>query len=137
MSRTAEKREILIRTGQVAIRARLLATPTADRIWRALPIYANAHTYGDEVYFAVGAWDAPREQIPCEPGARDVVAAGELAYWPDRDCIAIGFGPTPASRHGEIRFDAPHNIWATALDDVTLLRGVYDGDLVAVIPADS
>ena len=32
-------REVLIRAGQVAIRARLFDTPTADRIWSALPIY--------------------------------------------------------------------------------------------------
>ena len=35
-------REILIQAGKVAIRARLLETPTAERIWAALPIYAEA-----------------------------------------------------------------------------------------------
>ena len=49
-------REIVIRAGQVAIRARLLETPTADRIWEALPIYASANTWGREVYFP-----APRD----------------------------------------------------------------------------
>ncbi|MFN3868607.1 MAG: cyclophilin-like family protein [Hyphomicrobiaceae bacterium] len=125
------KREILIRTRAIAIRARLLDTPTADRIWHALPIYAHVRTWGREVYFTAS--------IACgrEAEVRDVVVAGELAYWPDGDAIAIGFGPTPASQGGEIRLASPCNIWAVALDDVTALGSARDGDPIAVIQADS
>lgn len=124
-------REILIRAGTVAIRARLLETPTADRIWKALPIYAQARTWGEEVYFSAPV-SAGREA-----GARDVVQAGEIAFWPDGDAIAIGFGPTPVSRNGEIRLASPCNIWAVALDDVRQLKAVYAGERVAVMEADS
>ncbi len=124
-------REIVIRAGQVAIRARLLETPTADRIWEALPIYASANTWGREVYFP-----APVTSDP-EPGAKDVVKAGEIAFWPDGDAIAIGFGPTPLSKRGEIRLASPCNVWAMALDDVEQLKGVYAGERVAVLEADS
>ncbi len=82
-------REIVIRAGNVEIRARLLETPTAERIWAALPIYASARMWGHEVYF-----QAP-VRTDAEPDARDVVSAGEIAFWPDEDAIAIGFGPTP------------------------------------------
>lgn len=123
--------EILIRVGDIAIRARLLATPTAERIRQALPIYSTANTWGEEVYFTAGV-DAPREAK-----ARDVVTAGEIAYWPDGDAIAIGFGPTPISRSGEIRLASPCNVWATALDDVRTLLGVPAGARVAVLAADS
>ncbi len=44
-------REILIRAGEVEIRVRLLDTPTANRIWQALPVYSKAQTCGQEVYF--------------------------------------------------------------------------------------
>ena len=89
-------REILIRVADVAIRARLLDTKTADRIWAALPIYATAQTWGQEVYFATPV------AVATEAGARDVIKPGEIAFWPDGDAIAIGFGPTPISRDGEI-----------------------------------
>ena len=122
-------REIVIRAGKVAIRARLLKTPTADRIWAALPIYARAQMWGHEVYF-----HAPVSS-DCEAEARDVVHAGEIAFWPDGDAIAIGFGPTPVSRRGEIRMASPCNIWALALDDVSSLKSVHPGEEVAVIEA--
>lgn len=124
-------REILIRAGTVAIRARVLDSPTGDRIWAALPIYSKAQIWGDEVYFNVPV-SADRE-----PGARDVVEAGEIAFWPDGDAIAMGFGPTPISRHGEIRLASPCNVWAIALDDVRQLSAVRAGERVAVMEADS
>lgn len=124
-------REILIRVGEVAIRARLLDSATADRIWSALPIYAKAQTWGQEVYFKTPL------SAPVEESARDIVERGEIAFWPDGDSIAIGFGPTPISRNGEIRLASRCNIWAHALDDVRVLRKVHAGESVAVIEADS
>ncbi|HRY06753.1 MAG TPA: cyclophilin-like fold protein [Hyphomicrobiaceae bacterium] len=124
-------RDILIRAGDVAIRARLLDTATADRIWQALPIYAKAQTWGQEVYFGTPL------SVAREADARDVVEAGEIAFWPDGDAIAIGFGPTPISRNGEIRLASPCNVWARALDDVAVLRSVHAGERIAVLQADS
>ncbi|MGI9404061.1 MAG: cyclophilin-like fold protein [Hyphomicrobium sp.] len=122
-------REIVIQAGNVEIRARLLETPTAERIWAALPIYASARMWGHEVYF-----QAP-VRTDAEPDARDVVSAGEIAFWPDGDAIAIGFGPTPLSRRGGIRLASPCNIWALALDDVSRLKSVHAGEEVGVVSA--
>lgn len=124
-------RDILIRVGDVAIRARLLETTTADRIWAALPIYSRAQIWGREVYFATPL------SVQREADARDVIEAGEIVFWPDGDAIAIGFGPTPISRNGEIRLASPCNVWAHALDDVSALKSVHAGERIAVIQADS
>lgn len=122
-------RELLITVGGVSIRARLLDTPTANQIWNALPIRAKAQTWGNEVYFSTSVSSAP------EPDARDVVSAGEIAYWPDGDAIAIGFGATPISRDGEIRLASPCNVWAEALDDVRSLLAVHAGEEISVVQA--
>ena len=124
-------RHILIRAGNVAIRARLLATPTADRIWESLPICGSVQTWGQEVYFRTPF------SHDLEPDARVVVSKGEIAFWPDGDAIAIGFGATPISKRGEIRFTSKCNVWAVAIDDVDQLKGVYPGEEVSVVEADS
>jgi hypothetical protein len=122
-------RHILIRAGKVTIRARLLATPTADRIWSALPISGPAQTWGKEVYVRTPiSHDA-------EPDARVVVSKGEIAFWPDGDAITIGFGATPISKRGEIRFTSKCNVWAVAIDDVDQMKHVYPGEEVSITDA--
>ncbi len=119
-------RKIRITVGAVELTAELLDTPTADAIWRALPIASTARTWGDEVYFAVPV------DVPREADAKNVVEAGELAYWVEGSSIAIGFGRTPISHGDEIRLAAKTNIWGRALADVTQLKAANDGDPVTV-----
>ena len=117
---------ITITIGDVSIRAELLDTPTADAIYAALPIDSSANTWGDEVYFSIPV------QANLEPDARDVVEAGELAFWVEGNSIAIGFGPTPISQGDEIRLAARTNIWGRALDDVRQLKSVLPGAAIHV-----
>ncbi len=119
-------RQVVIHAGDVSIRARLLDTPTADEIWRCLPLHGSARTWGPEIYFHTSV------QAEAEPEARDIVSLGEIVFWPAGDAIAIAFGPTPLSRNGELRLAAPCNIWAMALDDVATLRSVHAGEAISI-----
>lgn len=112
--------------GQVTLEAELFDTPTADAIYAKLPFTSTASTWGDEVYFSTPV------HVTKEPDAKDVVEAGELAFWVEGDSIAIGFGPTPVSRGNEIRLAARTNIWGKTLKPVTRLKEVGDGDPVKV-----
>lgn len=117
-------RRIRFTIGSVEISARLLDTPTADAIWAALPFSSEALTWGEEVYFAAPV------AVDREAGARDVVEAGEIAFWVEGASIAIGYGRTPVSRGEEIRLAAPVNIWARAEADVRELAAVAAGDRI-------
>jgi uncharacterized protein len=119
-------RKLKMTIGDVEISAELFATQTADAIWAALPFDALAMTWGKEVYFETPA------NASLESDARDVVDAGELAFWADGNAIAIGFGPTPASHGDEIRLVEPTNIWGRALDDVSKLSRIRAGATVRV-----
>ncbi len=67
-----------------------------------------------------------------EAGARAVVTPGEIAYWPEGPCIAIGFGRTPISQGNECRLASPCNIFAKATSDVKALGKVRAGTKIKI-----
>ena len=113
--------QIQIRIANIILTATLRNTPTAQAILAALPIDSRAQTWGEEVYFSTPI------SVELEPDARDVVQPGELAFWIEGSCIAIGFGPTPISQGDEIRLAARTNIWADTKDDVRQLKIIQTG----------
>lgn len=119
-------RKLKMIIGDVEIDVELFDTPTADAIWASLPFGSSAETWGDEVYFSTPV------SANLEPNAKDVIEAGELAFWVEGSSIAIGFGPTPVSHGKEIRLVAPTNIWGRALQDVKQLRRVRAGAPIRV-----
>jgi hypothetical protein len=112
--------------GTLVLDAELRDTPTAQLVAAALPIASSALVWGEEVYFEVPV-EAAREG-----DARAEVVPGEIAYWPDGHCIAIGFGRTPISQGDETRLASPCNIFATALSDVKALAEVKAGTRIRV-----
>jgi uncharacterized protein len=110
----------------LTLEAELLDTATARAIAAALPISSSTLTWGEEVYFEVPV------KVAAEKDARAVVTPGEIAYWPDGHCIALGYGRTPISKGNETRLASPCNIFAQAIGDVKMLAKVRAGTAVKV-----
>jgi uncharacterized protein len=112
--------------GTLTLEAELADTSTAKAVLAKLPYDARVMTWGEEVYFDVPV-DAPRE-----PDARAVVTPGEVAYWPDGPCIALGYGRTPISKGDECRLASPCNIFGKLIGDAKALARVKAGTSVKV-----
>lgn len=106
--------------------AALEDNPTADAIWAALPIAAQANRWGDEIYFEIAV------QLPQADDARDVLEAGELGYWPVGHAFCIFWGPTPASRGSEIRAYSSVNVFGRLEGDPKAFDPVGSGAAIKI-----
>jgi len=101
----------------------LNSTKTADAVWESLPLGGAGRRWGQEVYF----------QVPLKleaESARQVVSFGDVAYWPDGNCICVFFGLTPASQGDEIRAASPVNIVGRVINDPRVFDAVSDTEVV-------
>ena len=114
-------KRIRIITGELKVEAELNESKTAQLIWEALPIEGKNNLWGEEIYFAIPV------KAESEPGAREVVSAGELGYWPPGHAFCIFFGPTPASRGDEIRAASAVNVIGKVSSDPKVFLKVKDG----------
>jgi hypothetical protein len=119
-------RKIRISSGGVTAIAVLHENATADAIWGALPLTARGNRWGEEIYFEIPV------HLPGAEDARDLLEAGELGYWPVGHAFCIFWGPTPASRSGEIRAYSPVNVFGRLEGDPLAFDPVPGGAEVQI-----
>jgi hypothetical protein len=118
------ERRITITAGKVSAQAVLTDSPTATQIWEALPIEGRGNIWGDEIYFSIPVRATP------EKDAREIVAVGELGYWPPGTAFCIFFGPTPASTDHRPRAASAVNVIGKVVGDATVFKSVASGTRV-------
>ena len=118
--------KINISVGNISLEAEMLDTPTASKIFEALPLESSANVWGDEIYF-----DIPL-RIEQEPDARADVAVGDLAYWPAGPAFCIFFGPTPVSTDDQPRAYSPVNVFGRVTGDVRQLKEILNGAKIKI-----
>ena len=103
----------------------LNGSATSSALWDVLPITARAQTWGDEIYFSIPV-------TADEEDARETVELGAIGYWPPGAALCLFFGPTPASRRGEIRPASPVNLLGMIERDATALKAARAGAEITV-----
>ena len=119
------RREINITAGELELKAWLNETNTATKIWEIIPITSRVNLWGDEIYFP----------IPLDTGLeneKEIVALGDIAYWPQGKAMCIFFGKTPVSKGEEIRPISPVNVIGRIEGDPRLLGKVKPGEKIAI-----
>ena len=119
---------IKLKFSNYTLNIKLRSTNTANAIKNILPFKSIVKTWGDEIYFEIPI----EKNIDLESDAKDVIVLGEIAYWIDGKCIAIGYGKTPISQNNEIRLAAKTNIWGDAVINIKELNKIKDGDEVII-----
>lgn len=123
-------RKIQITSADVSGTAILNDSSTADAIWDALPIEAQANTWGEEIYFGIPL------HLNESDGASDVLGMGDLGYWPPGHAFCIFFGRTPASKGDEIRAASAVNVFGSVEGDATVFTGVPGGASIIIEKAE-
>ncbi len=103
-------RLVHIRVGDATVEAEWNNSPTAQKIYDALPLSAHGNYWGAEIYFQIPVSAA------AEPDANDVVEPGTVAFWPAGSCLGVFWGPTPASLGDECRAASAVNVVGRVLN---------------------
>ena len=119
-------KKAFIKAGHYNIEIDFLDTHTSQVIYSKLPIISKINFWGNEVYFYTDL------KIKIEKEARQIVEKGEIAYWPQGDAIAIGYGPTPISINQEIRLVNDCNIWATTGFNLEQLNSLKEQQTIII-----
>ena len=112
--------------GGGSVRIELNDTQTAVKIRDALPLTAQAQTWGEEVYFGTPL------SIDQENGTIDV-AVGDVGWWPPGSAIALFFGRTPASSGPKPVPASEVTVFGCVVEGLDLLRDVQPGDKLDVV----
>ena len=120
---------IIISVEGTSMEAEVYDSPTGQAIMAALPLESAASLWGDEIYFDIPV------TLGLEPDAREIVAVGDLGYWPTGSAFCIFFGPTPVSQDDEPRAYSPVNVFGKILGNAQVFRQVSSGSSIRVIAA--
>jgi uncharacterized protein len=115
---------VKIIVGDLSLQAEFFDTPCAQTIIAAMPLEARPNEWGDEFYFEVPV------TMPLDETATVRVKAGDIGYWPPGNCLAIFFGPTPASTSPDPVPASEVNLVGRISGDATLLRGCKGAKLI-------
>ena len=119
--------DIIIEVSGKKIKGELNNSPTAKRIYAALPLESSINRWGDEIYFEIPV------ESEIENGV-EILDKGSLAYWPPGNAFCIFFGLTPASTDEKPRAAGPVNLIGNIKDkdDLIIFKAFSNGQSINI-----
>jgi hypothetical protein len=119
--------DIIIEVSGKKIKGELNNSPTAKKIYAALPLESSINRWGDEIYFEIPV------ESEIENGV-EILDIGSLAYWPPGNAFCIFFGLTPASTDEKPRAAGPVNLIGNINDksDLIILKSLSNGQNINI-----
>ena len=119
--------DIIIEVSGNKIKGELNNSPTAKKIYAALPLKSSINRWGDEIYF----------EIPIESEIENGIEfldEGSLAYWPPGNAFCIFFGLTPASTDDRPRAAGPVSLIGNikGKNYLTILKSLSSGQKINI-----
>ena len=121
---------ISIQIGKLTLSGQLNDSLTARALASRLPLKLQMSRWGDEYWGSIGQPLGVGEASD----AREVMAVGELAYWPPGNALCLFFGRTPASAGKEPQAASPVNPVGMLSGDLAGLKGL-GGSVAATVTA--
>jgi hypothetical protein len=122
--------KVRIALGGKTFEAELFDTPTARAVAEVLPLEIAFQASGEEISFSLPMQPQPLEE---ESGAEAI--AGEIAYWPQGNVLAIFLGPLGADSGSGDLAPVPVNRVGRILGDPSRLRDVTGSPTLRIEPA--
>lgn len=118
--------KVVLRSRALSIMAEFYDNEIARRVLAELPLESVLNTWGEEIYFTIPALDIPREE-----GTMDL-DVGDLAFWPEGNCLCVFFGRTPASHSDKPVPASEVMLVGKVTEGLDRISGMKEGDGITV-----
>lgn len=116
---------IAFKAQNVGFYAKFNDSKAAQDILNRLPLSGQVKRWGDEIYFETGV-------SASDEWATREVNVGDIAYWPEGQCLCVFFGPTEASTGDKPVPASPVVIIGNTLANPGELREIKSGEPINV-----
>lgn len=117
--------KIRFETPRMTFEGTLNESAAARMVAAKLPLEGKVSTWGDEIYFKIPV------SCPAD-NATLAVKAGDIAFWPEGDCLCVFFGRTPLSNDSDPVPASAVNVVGRVTGDLAPLRRIRAGEKIVI-----
>lgn len=83
--------KINLSTDRTTLVAEIADTDISEKLFASLPFFSTINIWGEEIYFSMPEINTSGADLT------EDVSVGDIAYWPEGNCLCVFWGKTPLS----------------------------------------